>query len=132
MLYLARKLYRIDPDRLAAETWARLWSIRDRIDTIKPVLLRVIMSGLVKTYWRKATTERRHLERYAHTPKSEREDCELPQVNCEEFSEADRAIYSKLLEYSQKRQSLQATGIPRSTLHDFRSRMRKRFPEKVG
>lgn len=132
MLYLARKLYRLDPDGLAAETWTRLWTIRDRITTIEPRLLRVIMSGLVKTYWRKATAERRRLERYTHTPKSEREDRELPQIVPDDLSEADQAIYRRLLSYSRSRQTLRDTGIPRSTLHDFRSRMRKRFPEKIG
>jgi len=130
--YLARKMYRIDPDRIAADTWTRVWSIRERIEAITPALLRLIMPSLVKDRWRRDAVEWRHVKASAYMPKSEWQEVELPQIMPDDLSKADQAIYRRLLSYSRSRQTLRDTGIPPSSLHHFRARLRERFPEEIG
>jgi len=133
MSWRAIKLCKSDPETLIADTWARVWSGKHRIKAITPGLLLTIMWGVARSNWKKHLREQRHLENFAHLPKPEWEDCELPEIDPDKLPACDRNLYQRLLKYCQRegQTHLKDTAIPRSTLKGFRVRMRKRFLEKA-
>lgn len=130
----ARTICKDDPETLIADTWARVWSGRHRIKAITGGLLLTIMWGIARSNWKRHLREQRHLENFAQLPKSEWEDCELPEIDPDKLPTCDRNLYLRLLNHCQQagKTYLKDTEIPVATLHDFRKRMRKRFLEKAN
>ena len=134
MTYLARSLYRTDPDKLVADTWTRVWIGRERIKEIKPELLKTILYALVKDYWKIERREQKRLENKARILPGKWEDCELPEIDLKSLSGHDQFVFQRLWEHCQQhgKMVVQDAKIPKATLSGFRKRMRERFLEKVS
>jgi len=126
--WLAGKLYRQDADGLVSDTWTRVWSHRERIQTIRYGLLNRIILGLAKSRYRNDAVEHRRIEMYSRTCCQVTEETEVPEIRLIEMPLRDRELWGRLVKYANKRGSkLKDTKIPRTTLHDFRQRIRKEY-----